>query len=66
MNLIKTVATLTSRRMFGLRSPLVINSEPCATAQGALIDPCAKYTHRFGGMLHTRQSDCLEVVGSAE
>lgn len=59
-------ATLARRRMFGLRSPLVINSEPCATAQGALIDPCAKYTHRFGGMLHTRQSDRLEVVGSAE
>ena len=37
-----------------------------AAAHGALIDPCAKYTHRFGGMPHTRQSDRLEVVGSAE
>lgn len=58
-------ATLTRRRMFGLRSPLVIISEPCATAQGALIDLYAKYTHRFGGMLHTRQSDRLEVVGAS-
>jgi hypothetical protein len=58
-------ATLTRRRMFGLRSPLVIISEPCATAQGALIDLCAKYTNRFGGMMHTRYSDRLEVVGAS-
>lgn len=57
-------ATLTRRRMFGLRSPMVIISEPCSTAQGALIDLCAKYTQRFGGMLHTRQSDRLEVAGA--
>lgn len=31
-------------------------------------DPAAwyAYTHRFGGKLRTRQSDRLEVVGSAE
>lgn len=64
--MIAYTATLSRRRMLGLLSPLVIVSEPCATAQGALIDLCAKYMHHFGGMLHTRHSDRLEVVGAAE